>query len=530
VSRLAVVWCPQWPVLAAGAEPGQAAAVLHANRVVAASLAAQADGVVAGLRRREAQGRCPGLVLLDHDPARDARAFAVVARALDALTPLVEVADPGLAAFATRGPSRYHGGDEALATLAARHVDEALAAQALGEVTGPPGVGVADGRFTAVLAARASAASGGRPVVVAPGASAAWLAERPLGALVAAGPSTLAEVVDVLGRLGLCTLGDVAGLGRADLLARFGHPGALAHALASGNDERGAAGRPPPPDLVEQAELEPPVTEAGPVVFTAKRLADHLHHRLGTLGLVCTQVVVRVETEHGERLERAWRHDVAFGPAAVAERVRWQLEGWVQGPAAPTGGLVLVRLTPTEVVADSGRQLGFWGGRTQADDRALRAVARLAGLLGPDAVAVPEWRGGRDPLVAVATVAASAVDLDGREVVPPPDAGPWPGRLPTPSPASVLAEPVPVDVRDAGGGPVGVSGRGLASAAPATVVRPGAGPEAVVAWAGPWPVDERWWDPARHRRRARFQLLTASGTALLATVEGGRWWLEAVYD
>jgi protein ImuB len=78
--------------------------------------------------------------------------------------------------------------------------------------------------------------------------------------------------------------------------------------------------------------------------------------------------------------------------------------------------------------------------------------------------------------------------------------------------------------------PVGVSGRGLATAAPARV-RLGSGPDqAVAGWAGPWPVDERWWDPAHHRRRARFQVLTAEGTALLLSVESGQWWLEATYD
>ena len=34
----------------------------------------------------------------------------------------------------------------------------------------------------------------------------------------------------------------------------------------------------------------------------------------------------------------------------------------------------------------------------------------------------------------------------------------------------------------------------------------------------------------RHRRRARFQVLDATGTAHLLSVEAGRWWREATYD
>jgi protein ImuB len=52
----------------------------------------------------------------------------------------------------------------------------------------------------------------------------------------------------------------------------------------------------------------------------------------------------------------------------------------------------------------------------------------------------------------------------------------------------------------------------------------------IVAWAGPWPVDERWWDAAGHRRLARFQVVTDDGVARLLTVEGGRWWLAGTYD
>ena len=75
-----------------------------------------------------------------------------------------------------------------------------------------------------------------------------------------------------------------------------------------------------------------------------------------------------------------------------------------------------------------------------------------------------------------------------------------------------------------------MTGRGLVTAEPATVGLAGRPPLGVSAWAGPWTADERWWDPAAHRRRARIQVVLADGTAHLLTLEAGRWGEEAVYD
>jgi protein ImuB len=55
---------------------------------------------------------------------------------------------------------------------------------------------------------------------------------------------------------------------------------------------------------------------------------------------------------------------------------------------------------------------------------------------------------------------------------------------------------------------------------------------AITAWAGPWPVDERWWDPESARRLARMQLVDVSGRAYLVCFDLGtrQWLLEGVYD
>src|SRR5688572_20396347 len=164
--RTLVVRCADWPIVAAGVPLDAPAAVFHANRVVATSPAARDQDIVLHQRRREAQARCPSLLVLDRDLARDARVFEPVVAALDALTPRVEITEPGRVAFPTRGPSRFFGGDDALATRAHAVVTEALAHR------GTCQMGVADGIFAATLAA-----SAGGPIRVVPsGRSAEFLA------------------------------------------------------------------------------------------------------------------------------------------------------------------------------------------------------------------------------------------------------------------------------------------------------------------------------------------------------------------
>jgi len=527
-TRTLVAWCPDWPVVAAGVALDEPAIVLHANRVVACSPAARAEGVTEGLRRREAQGRAPTAVVLADDPARDARAYEPIIATLDLLCPRVEVTRPGTCAIATRGPSRYHGGDDALAEKAGAVLTGALRGRA------PVLVGVADGALAAVCAARRARV--GEPVVVAPGASPAYLAPLPVTTLggelgVAAGGAD-AEVVDVLVRLGLRTLGALAALPATDVLARFGDDGARLHRLARGFDARPLASRRPEPELAVSVELDPPVERVDTAAFLAVSLADDLHRGLGGRGLACTRLAIEAETEHGETLERCWRHEGTLGAAEVAERVRWQLDGWLSASFAtrPTAGISRLTLTPLEVVPARGRQLGFWGGESRLDERAARALARVAGMLGPDAVVVPERRGGRGPAEQVRLVPTALVDLtEERGGGRPASPEPWPGQVPAPAPAVVHADPSPADLLDDDGARVVITGRGLARSSPATVVVDGR-PHGVRAWAGPWPADERWWDPTDHRRRARLQVVAEDGTAHLLVLEAGSWHLEATYD
>ncbi len=547
MARVLVVWCPDWPVAAAGAPPTEPVAVLRAGRVLACSPVARAEGVRPGQRRREAQGCCPGLGLVAHDPDRDARAFEPVLAAVESVTPRIEALCPGECAFPVRGAARYHGGEAALA---------AVVAAAVGRVPGVLGrcqVGIADGRFAAGLAARHALPAAGHQRIVPPGETLGFLASFPVEVL------ERPELTDLLVRLGLLTLGDLAALPRAAVAARFGPEGIRAHRLASGLDEHPRSSRRPPPELGVAAELDPPATRVDVAAFAAKALADELVERLERLGLACTRLRIEVETEHGETLARAWRNEPPARPsrrgttadpravqaATIAERVRWQLDGWLTGSAGsrPTGAVARLALVPDEVIAARGRQLGFWGEEAEASRRAARALARVQGLLGPEAVRVVSLRGGRGPADRVVSVAEGAASegaasegaaSEGAASEGAASEGaasaPWPGRVPEPAPAVVHRDPVPAEVRDERGRPVTVTGRGLLSAQPGRL-RVSGGPWArIVAWAGPWPVDERWWDPSAHHRLARLQVTGDDGVAHLLKLTSGRWWVEATYD
>ena len=330
-------------------------------------------------------------------------------------------------------------------------------------VAGAPGagIGIADGRFASGVAARLAIRQSA-PVLVAEGESAHFCAPLPIGWLQALGEAQ-PELIDLFARLGLRRLGDLAALPVGDVLGRFGHAGVHAHRLASGADERPPSTTDPAPERRLDQVLDDPLAQASAVVFVAKQLADELAQSLAAQGRVCTRLVVLFETEHGERSQRSWYRSAGLSAAAMVDRVRWQLDAWVNLPRGSdqeiTGGIALVRLTPDEVVPDVGRQLGLWGGQSDADRRAARAIARLSTLTSSSAVAVPVWSGGRLPADRYQWVAAATVDLDqssrmvshaGTGSGPN---GPWPGSLPAPSPATVFADPLPAEVLDRHGRP-----------------------------------------------------------------------------
>jgi hypothetical protein len=375
---------------------------------------------------------CPEL--LEEGPrGEEARRFARVLARAGELCPWVHPVRLGVGALPARGPARFFGGEEAVvARLAARvgaldDIDNLDDLENLDKVGEEIKIGVADGLFAALLAARSD-------LIVSSGGTADFLA--PWSVATLARP----DLAVTLQRLGITTLGQFAALPAASVSDRFGADAAACHAVAR----------------AESGELP---------------------------GLRDRTIARRLRVATGEDPDRP--------------------------PGAPP--------PPS--------QPGFFGGASEADRRAARSFVRVQERLGIEAVLMGRVQGGRDPAGQSVLVPWGSPEADTR---PAAGGAPWPGRLPPPAPTDVLTAPRRAELVDADGNAMVVNGRGLLTA-PIDRLSVDGGPwEQVAAWAGPWPVTERWW--AVRRRRARMQVVTEEGVARLLCSERGRWWVEALYD
>ncbi len=444
--RRAALWVPDWPVVAAMAQEGLGAdapaAVLHGRGMLAVSAAARAAGVRRGMRKRQAQRACPELAILPHDEGRDARAFEEVALGAEEVVSGVEVTRPGLLMIPADGAARFHGGEIALA--------EALVVAATERSGAEASVGIADGLLAAVEASREG-------IVVEAGASRDYLAPRPVSSLTHAAVerrhlAAVEDLVSVLERLGIDTLGGLVALPPGDVLARFGGVGAWAHRLASGGEEAPPVLRRAEQDIAVRHDFEDPPRNVEQAAFVAAHVAGLLDAALREADSRCLRVSISVSTDRGDDLERTWRTDVGPREGAfvrhMADRVRWQLEGWLSGTSAgpEAAALTSITLTARDVLASGAEQAFLWGGVSGADGRARRAMERIQGLAGAEAVLVASEQGGRTPRDRTALTPFGQEAGTVRRVDRP-----WPGQLPDPAPATVLVAGPPVRVLDAGG-------------------------------------------------------------------------------
>ena len=321
---------------------------------------AEGFGLRHGMRLGEALSRCPELALIPPNPERAERSWEEALRRLEGIGAEVESDHAGEAFFEVKGLLGLWGGIDGV-------LDRARA-----ELGSSVPLGAAPGRFCAYAAAR-------RGQVVPDGGARVFLAPLPVSLLCGRlGGDDADDLPNELERLGISTLGRLAGLPRDAVGDRFGRLGLRVLRLARGEDE---PLRPRPVREAIAVELELPEAVTGQQLERAlelliSRLLAHPSRRGRTLRSL--RLSARLAAGGG------WRRQVALRRAsAEADRLSDALLPHLALLPAPVATL---RLEAASLGPETGEQLTFSEPDQERRRRISEAVRQTRSAAGADSV------------------------------------------------------------------------------------------------------------------------------------------------
>lgn len=311
-------------------------------RVVAVNMAAQAEGVHAGLALAQAQAMLPRLITRPYDAAADTKILERIADWLDRYTPFVGRTPPDGLMLDITGAAHLMGGEATLIDdVTARLIHQGFAVRAA--LAGTVGAAWALARY------------GASGTMIDPGMERETLGPLPVAAL-----RIDAGVAAGLRRSGLKMIGDVMTRPRAPIAARFGK--LVLHRLdqALGIDAEAITPRQPIPPAMVEMHLAEPIMRETDVSQATQHLAGQLCALLTERGQGARHVVLTVFRVDGvvRRVE-----------AGLAEPCR---------DAKVLHGLLALRLNHLQDPLDAG--YGF---------DLVRLMATSVGALGAEAMALP---------------------------------------------------------------------------------------------------------------------------------------------
>jgi protein ImuB len=320
---------------------------------------AEGFGLRQGMRLGEALSRCPELALIPPDPERAERSWEEALRRLEGIGAEVESDHAGEAFFEVKGLLGLWGGIDGM-------LDRARA-----ELGSSVRLGAAPGRFCAYAAAR-------RGQVVPDGGARVFLAPLPVSLLCGRLGGDEDDFPNELERLGISTLGRLAGLPRDAVGDRFGRLGLRALRLARGEDE---PLRPRPVREAIAVELELPEAVTGQQLERAlelliSRLLAHPFRRGRTLRSL--RLSARLAAGGG------WRRQVALRRASAdPNRLSDALLPHLALLPAPASTL---RLKAVALGPETGEQLTLSEPDQERRVRISEAVRQTRSAAGTDAV------------------------------------------------------------------------------------------------------------------------------------------------
>jgi DNA polymerase-4 len=354
--------------------------------VAAASYEARRFGVHSAMPSVRARRLCPDAVFLPGDHAHYEDVSRQVFDVFASFTPLVEGLSLDEAFLDVSGATRLFGD--------AVTIGRSLRARVAEETGLTCSVGVAQVKFLAKLASEAAkprvTARGIEPgagvVEVKPGEELAFLHPLPVQALWGVGPATLRR----LQRLGVTTVGDLAGVPESTLVSALGRAhGEHLHRLAHAVDDRAVEPDRALKSVGHEQTFAHDLVDLEACRTEVLRMADAVAGRLREHQLAGRTITLKVRFHDFDTISRSVTVGEPVDGVAVADAALGLLD-----TIDPTAGVRLLGVSVSNLVVEAPHQLRLdegaeprWGEATRAVDDIRRrygsAAIGPARLVGP---------------------------------------------------------------------------------------------------------------------------------------------------
>ncbi len=343
------------------------------------------------------------------------------------------------------------------------------------------------------------------------------------------------EILGILHKWGIHTLGQFAALDKEELRARLGPEAARLWERANGHSTRLLQFVQPPESFEESFEFENEIETAEPLFFMLRRFLEQLALRLSSIYLVSKELTLRIAFTDKQIYERVFKIPEPTNDVDLLFRMlQTHLENFKANHPIVAVALIAQPIRPAS------RQFGLFETSLRNPHRLYETLARLSALLGADRVGTPVLEETHRPDAFriepfMWNLSANANGTDGPY---PPLSPPRSFTLTGASRPSLPAGER--EKRTSCGTAVreGAALRRFRSAAPASVFISENIPAFlqsakvngnIANQRGPYSLSGNWWDE-KSWARAEWDLQLEDGEVIRAHESDGTWKVDGIYD
>jgi protein ImuB len=451
-------------------------------RIVQFTLSARDAGVSAGMTAVQALARCPDILIKSRFLAQERAANQALLDCASAFSPYVELTRDGVCTLDLKGltlSSFQEWGAKILDTLLRLN----LAAQ----------LGIGQTPLLAWHAARAA-----RPISVI---------EDPRQFVRALPVETLdpsPELLGIFSKWGIRNTGELLDLGREAVAERLGQGGLELFDRASADAVRPLEIVHAPQTFEEAIEFDHEVETAEALLFVLNRFVEQLSLRLEMVYLVAEEMTLRLTLADGSKYERVLKIPT---PTRKNETLFGMLQTHLE--SLRTEHAIIAVWLAAKPCRPASEQLELFEPALRDPNRFYDTLARLAALVGHDRVGVPAC----EPTYRPDTFRLREVDINHNGRNESPDCPQTTSRGLC---LRRFRPPLAAHIQRRDGKLLRVNSSNLN--------------ERISKMSGPWQSSGDWWDKQRWSR-LEWDIETDRGNLYrLSQQQGGRWFVDGVYD